>query len=258
MVGFVRLTQKIAVFKNLNKLKGQQKWDKVFVTDDLTDRQRNQVRDLRSLAAYGQSQGKNVVVRNQFIWVENRRYAYEEIHKLGPELTLEKAKTLVVLDGKGLAFQSKHSPLSNMYLCNIEYKNRKFLSSEATFHHSTAVVCNRPFEVSKIEEERDAYEAKRTGDSFRSTPEWDKVEDDEMEAILIEKFVQNAYCRKVLLESGEKTLLEATGDRKWTCGIPLARINTLTETYPGENKLGKKLMKVRGIIKGMVEDKKLT
>ena len=229
VVGFTKLADKIKLFRNLKNLKQLQKWEKVYITDDLTECQRAQTRDLRSLAAYARSQGIEATVRNQNIWVEKRKYAYNEIHRLAPELTLEKTKTIEILEGNWLAFQSEHAPLSNFYPCNIVYKNRKFLSSEAALHHSRAIVCKRFVEAGLIEKELYAYKVKKIGGSFKPTADWDGVKDDTLEEILVEKFIQNPFCRDALLATGNKKLLEATGDLKWACGMPLAKIHTITE-----------------------------
>ena len=45
------------------------------------------------------------------------------------------------------------------------------------------------------------------------------------------------------------------GDRKWACGIPLTKIDTLTDAPPGENRMGKKLEVVRQKVKAKLTKK---
>ena len=254
VVGFMRPTEKGKVFANLSKLKGNEKWNKVYFSDDYTDCQKNQIRDLRALAAYARRVGRVATVRNHHIWVDGKRFVYEEIGKLAPELTLEKAKTIEVLNGEGIAFQSVHSPLSNLYPSNVYHRDQNFLTSEAALHHTRAVICRRLKEAQDILETRDPYKVKDIGGSFKPTREWEEIEDSEIEGILLDKFTRNHYCRDFLLATGNKKLFEATGDRKWACGIPLSKIDTLTDKPPGENRMGKKLEvirdKIRKILKG--------
>ena len=136
VVGFMRPIEKGKVFKNLSNLRGVERWRGVYFSDDYTDCQKNQICDLRALAAFGSRIGKDAVVKNHHLWVDGKKYTYEEIGLLAPELTLEKAKTIEIHDGKGLASQSSHSPLSNLYPCNVFHRKEKYLSSEQALHHT--------------------------------------------------------------------------------------------------------------------------
>ena len=196
VVGFMRPIEKAKVFKNLSNLKGVERWEKVYFTDDYTECQKNEIRDLRALAAYARRGGRAAKVRNHFLWVDDRRYSYQEIHKLGPELTLEKAKTLEILNGEGVAFQSAHSPLSNLYPCNVAHRKGRFLSSEAALHHTRAVVSKRFEEAQEVLKTRDPYKVKTIGSSFKASQEWNNIEDTELEEILMDKFTSNQYCQK--------------------------------------------------------------
>ena len=255
VVGFLKSADKSKVFRNLSNLKGNDKWKGVYFNDDYTECQKNQIRDLRALAAFARKVGREATVRNHYLWVNGKRYTFEEIGKLAPEITLEKAKTLEVLGGEGLAFQSIHSPLSNLYPCNVSHRNERFLSSEAAIHHTRAILSKRRLEAQQILQTRDPYRVKDIGASFKASDEWEQTEDAEYDSILEDKFTRNHYCRDFLIATGNKKLFEATGDRKWACGIPLSKIDTLTATPPGENRMGKKLERVREKIKKSAQSK---
>ena len=250
MVGFKQLSDKIRIFQHLKNLKGVERWDRVYISDDLTENQQRQLRDLRALAAYARTKGVNATVRSSFIIVENRKYAFKDIIRLAPELTLEKAKTLECLDGEGIAFQSVHSPLSNLYPCNVVYEGRIFLSAEGALQYTRAVFCKKFQEARLIQFERDAYEVKRMLSGLKSPKEWDNKVVEILEKILLIKFTTNPYCKQALLATGDRKLFEATGDRVWACGLPLAKIRDLTLPPPGMNRTGVALEKVRGIIRG--------
>ena len=250
VVGIKRFDEKIQVFKHLRNLQGLEKWSKVFINDDLTEMQLRQNRDLRALAAYAKGIGYNAVVRANFLVIDKRRFSYGELHKLPQDLSLEKAKTVECLDGKGVAFQSVHSPLSNLYPCNIVFKGKPFLSAEGALQHTRAVFCRRLLEARKIEYERDAYEVKRISATFRHPQEWEDKVPEVLLDILIIKFTDNTHCKEVLLATGNRRLFEATGDKTWACGLPLARIHELTLPPPGKNRTGETVEKVRELLKG--------
>ena len=249
VVSFRSFESKLAVYKHLKNLQGLEKWDKVYISDDLTECQRNQQRDLRALAAFARSQGFNSSVRANALLLDGRKYQYKDLHRLPPGLSLEKAKTVECLDGDGVAFQSVHSPLSNLYPCNVVYKGKTFLSAESALQYTRAIFCKRFREASAIEFERNAYEVKRLSSSLPHVQEWDNTVLDVLLEILIIKFKTNKHCREVLLATGNRKLFEATGDRFWACGLPLAKIHELTIPAPGRNCTGKTVEAVRDIIK---------
>ena len=248
IVSFKQFSDKIRVYKHLRNLQGLDKWDKVFISDDLTEVQQRQLRDLKSLAAYARSQGCNSTVKANCIVLENRKYAYRDLHKLPADLTLEKAKTVVCLDGGGVAFQSEHSPLSNLYPCNVAYRGRVFLSAEGALQHTRALICGKLAEANAIQYERNAYEVKRIAGSLGFSPEWERVVVEILMEILIIKFKTNELCRTCLLETGQRKLFEATGDRVWACGLPLAKIHELKLPTPGKKRTGEALEKVRSTL----------
>ena len=236
----------MSILKNLG---GIDRWNKVYVSDDLTEIQQNQQRDLRALAAYARSKGYSSTVRANCIIVDNRKFAYKDLHRLPQELTLEKAKTIECLEGKGVAFQSVHSPLSNLYPCNVMYKGKLFLSAEGALQYTRVICCKRYTEAKDIEFECCAYEVKKISGNFSHSPEWEKLAFDTLVEILIIKFTTNAHCKSVLLATGDRNLYEATGDKYWACGLPLAKIHELTLPPIGKNRAGEAVEKVRGILR---------
>ena len=99
VVGFKLFSDKIQVYKHLKNLQGIERWDRVYLSDDLTDCQQRQLRDLRSLSAFAKSLGYKSSVRSNCIIVEGRKYTYKDLYRLSPEITLEKAKTVKCLQG---------------------------------------------------------------------------------------------------------------------------------------------------------------
>ena len=124
----------------MKNLKGKDEWNKVYFNDDWTEQQALEQRDLRALAAYANSKGREATVKAGVLWFEGRKLRYEDLFKLPEDISLMKAKSLYILRGKGMVFQSPHSPLSNLYPCNLEYRGEHFLSSEGAFQYSRAMV----------------------------------------------------------------------------------------------------------------------
>ena len=70
-----------------------------------------------------------------------------------------------------------------------------------------------------------------------------------MREILVEKFRSNRSCCNFLLSTGDRVLIEGTGDKKWGCGIPISKAHLITLKNPGRNLLGELLKEVRGVIR---------
>ena len=69
-----------------------------------------------------------------------------------------------------------------------------------------------------------------------------------MEKAIHAKFSQNAALKKWLLDTNQKQLMEASRDRFWGVGASLQDKKILTQEWPGNNQLGKTLMKVRAYL----------
>ena len=248
VVIFPSVAEKAAVFRNLKNLQGNESWSRVYFNDDLTETQANEQRDIRALAAFAKTKGYNVRVKAGNLLLDGRNYRYQDIEKLPGDVSLALAKTLHILDDKAVVFQSQHSPLSNLYPCNIIYRGEVYLSSESAFQHTRAIVCNHKREALLIKAERRAYKVKRIAKGVKSTKEWEDMSEQVMREILIDKYRRNEVCARALLATGDRTLFEGTGDRRWGCGIPISKASQISFKNPGRNLLGHLLEEVRRLI----------
>ena len=245
VVIFQSANEKAQIFKNLRNLKDKEEWKNVYLNDNFTEQQANEQRDLRALAAFAKAKGFNAIVRAGALWLEGRKYRYEELHRLPGDISLIKAKNIHILDDKAIVFQSPHSPLSNLFPCNITYRGEAFLSAEAAFQINRATECGYHREAQDIKLERNAFKAKSLARDFKTTREWEDRAEQVMREILVAKFSRNKTCKSFLLATGDRTLFEGTGDKRWGCGIPIAKAHLVTFKNPGRNILGKLLEEVR-------------
>ena len=161
------------------------------------------------LVAYAKTKGFNTNVKGGTLGQDGRRYRYEEIH---------------IYEDRAIVFQSPHSLLSNLYPCNVTYKGKAFLPSEAAFQFTKATECGYHREVQLIKQERNA---KSLTTEFKHSGEWEENLEQVMREILIAKFKRNRICSSFSLATGERTLFEGTGDKKWGCRIPIAKAHQI-------------------------------
>lgn len=74
---------------------------------------------------------------------------------------------------------------------------------------------------------------------------WLQSEQETMTKILRSKFQQNPDLASILINTGQKSLHEATSDRKWSTGAELASRALLNSDWHGQSIMGQLLQSVR-------------
>ena len=142
-------------------------------------------------------------------------------------------------EGRGLAFQSHHSPLSNMYSCHVVYDGHHFEAIVIAYQYARAKICGYRREAEIIAHTTCAYKAKVYTKDFNDTKEWISCRIKLMTELVRYKFSHNEDCKQWVLESGKKKLKEATTDKFWATGLVLSRARDIKEgKILGQNKLG--------------------
>ena len=131
--------------------------------------------------------------------------------------------------------------LSNFYLCPVEYRGVKLVSSE---HGFMMMKTHDPKEKEEIITAPTPGAAKRMGRQCTLRPDWEKIKVQVMTEVVTAKFQQNPELMERLQATGTQMIVEGNHwcDNIWgdcACGN-CAHIK-------GQNLLGKILMKVRGM-----------
>lgn len=153
--------------------------------------------------------------------------------------------------------KDKYRFLSNFYPCQIEVTHfdskqvKKFKSSEQLFMYKKAIlfedfkVADTIFKVNKDSPQFYKNQGRKVKGFDEDT--WNENKYDLMKATLYEKFSQNTYLKKWLLNTGNSILVETSPfDRIW--GIGLKNTDSgwkNVDRWKGENLLGFCLMEVR-------------
>ena len=177
-------------------------------------------------------------------------YTHDNLYQLPEELSLCKAKTIEVDGGTGLAFQSHHSPLSNMFYCHIDYDGHHFPALEIAYQYARAKIGGYQRVAEALVDCPCVYRAKSITSDLKDTKECLGCRIKIMTELVRLKFKNNKDCKQWLLRSGTKKLYEATVDKYWATGLVLSKAKDIKDgKFPGQNKLGEILEKVRVEIK---------
>ena len=143
--------------------------------------------------------------------------------------------------------------LSNFEKCYIKYKGHLFATTEQAFMWEKAIFFNDHESASKILKEENPAKAKKLGREVKNFDDskWSEVCYEIMYKINYEKYSQNTRLKNILLNTGDKQLIEANPrDLRWSCGREANDSKIENEKdWPGENLLGKVLMQVRQELK---------
>ena len=224
------------IYKNIHKLKGNQGWEGVVISDVLSQQEQDQRRDLRCLAAYARSQDIEAKVKGDKLVIDEKVYRYEDIDELPHGLSMERAKIIAVSDG--WAFQSHHAFLSNMHPSKFEVDNKVYKTNEHYFQSQCAAFHNDLTLEKKIIKAKDGYEAKRLAKKIKIVDEWEAEKPKVMAKGVAYKLDQNPVMKVKLCRMNGK-LYEATNDMHFGCGLTLAQNKQIKSgNVPGKNILG--------------------
>lgn len=134
-------------------------------------------------------------------------------------------------------FRGQYYFLSNYYVAPVTYEGLTYQNNEAAFQAAKVTFGRERFV------RLDPSAAKALGRKVQLRSDWEDVKDKVMYEVCKAKFSQNADLTEKLLATGDKYLEEGTTgwhDNTWgNCNCEKCK------DIPGENRLGKILMRVR-------------
>ena len=178
--------------------------------------------------------------------IEGKRYHRQNIHTL-PE-DLNPMDVTSKSDSDTLAFFGELNPFSNFHPCKFDLEGESFNSSEQYIQWTKAKYCGDRIAMERILNCEDASDCKEASRDIvnKDRKGWlDSAETLCFDGIQA-KFVQNNHLMEKLLETGEKTLVEASYDETWGTGQHLGSKDCLSKNkWKSVGILGRILMRVR-------------
>lgn len=225
------------------KLKDAPAYRGIYVNDDVTPLTHKLRDDFRSVAALARAAGRDIKVHGDGVIIDGTKYKHIDPGSLPPQFSLNKAKTIELYGG--LYFQSEHSFMSNFHPSIIEQDNIIYSTAEHFFQAEKCRSAGDTARLRRVLAASTALEAKKIADQIVETPTWRNEKLKVMEKALSLKFHQNKELAKLLINTGNLTLHEATKNGFFGIGATLHSKELRDRAYKGLNKLGVALQELR-------------
>lgn len=157
------------------------------------------------------------------------------------------------MENKYVFFWKTASPFSNWHASKFEIDGQKFDNMEQFMMWSKAVLMQDLETAGKILATSDPRTIKALGREVKNFNGnlWDRVKENVVYTGCHAKFSQNQTLFDALMATEDKKICEASPyDRIWGLGVDEETAKKISESeWPGQNLLGKVLMKVRDDLK---------
>lgn len=186
-------------------------------------------------------------MRGSVITFNKKQYDYDMLNMLPDSCTPFMVKTRETEDKQGLCFYSEHTFCSNFYPAKIKYKNNVFTSVEHGFQYLKVKDAGYLELANEMLGMTDPYKLKGIGDSTKAHKDWAGQEEEVMETLIREKFIQNKKIREKLLYDHHLYYYEMTRDKHWATGRRIAHDDQLIDSgeLTGQNVVGEVITRLK-------------
>lgn len=147
-----------------------------------------------------------------------------------------------------VAFNSIHSPLSNLYPCRVKHQGCQFNSVEQGYQYLKAKFHNKHKLAADLLKISNPYDIVAEAKGEADSREWEECRINIMSRLLLEKADQCPEFKALLKKTNNHRLVENTLNPVWGSGCPFLHAAVWDGTYKGRNLLGHLLEEIRGRI----------
>ena len=225
-------------------------FDNIFIEEDFTQAVKEKRKDLLPIAAEARTaEGNSATVNGDVLVINGVQYKHNELDRL--PTWLQDARFGIKKDDNTMAFFRRTSYLSNHSLSSFTMPDtgKTYNCSEQFIAETCALFAKDEGTAKLITAESDPVRQKGL---MRRIQNLDvKLWHDKCEELcfpgILEKFRQNKAARDVLVNTGQRVLVEAAPyDPEWGIGLGLTHPQVLNpNAWAGNNHQGNILMKIR-------------
>ena len=250
MVKFTSESKRNDLYYNKAKLRGNKDYERIWLNDDVCENTRRQRENMRSVSKLAKRLDIEHKLHSDGIIIGGNKIKLDETDRLPDIISLDKAKTIEVRGE--IFFHSEHSPLSNMYETPVDFIGSTYTSAEHAYQATKAKVAGDLKLAEAIQRTPCPYEAQTLGKRTKTSAAWDREKDLVMKRVLEAKF-KTTKLNKVLTDTGNRVLHEATRQSYWGINATLHSQQVHGGTWNGKDRLGSLLIELRTELKAKAE-----
>ena len=232
------------LFKNRKKLPRGVYIDKEY--SRTTEKERRLLRPVLHIGRKMEKYKGNIRMDGPHLVVNGKHYHRQNLHTLPDDLDPVLATSKE--DDTIIGFFGELHPFSNFHPCKFTIEGLEFHSSEQFIQMKKAEYFNDNIARERILNSEDAQDCKEISKDINhfNKKSWNAVAKEMCEPGITEKFVQNRNLLSYLMDTGNKTIVEASFDDLWGTGSHISSKDALNKNkWRGTNILGKILMGIR-------------
>ena len=243
VVTFTRTSTRNKIYRARLNIKRNKACASIWINEDVDECTRIRRANLKALVDLALREGHSARQVYDTIIVDGRKYTFDTLHKLPPDLTLERAYQRHT--AKGIHFFSENVHMSNFAPTPFVLNGIKYETAEQALMYQKAIVCGDREAAEVVLRTKSQRRVKRLGMSIKSVQRWENEKEQHMKDILRAKYEQNDDIKQKLLATGDRPLIEATNNPFWGAGAHLTSKEITEGTWRGKNTLGLLLQDLR-------------
>ena len=212
-----------------------------------TEKEQRYLRPILKAARRLEKYKKKSRMEGPHLVLDGKHYYRGNLHTLPAEL--DPFDVTSKLDTNTIAFFGELNPFSNFHEAKFYCEGEEFHCSEQLIQWKKATYFNDRITERRILNCTDALDCKEAARDIKGfdKDDWDSKAEELCYDGIKQKFEQNPHLKEVLLDTGNKTIVESCLDTVWGTGKTLSDPDCLTpwKRTNGVGILGKILMKIR-------------
>ena len=174
-------------------------------------------------------------MEGEYLKIQGRRYGVNNLQSLPADLNEFKCTSRENSDTIG--FYGELNPMSNFYNCEFMVNKVRFHSSEQMIQFNKVKHFGDHVTMSQILYADTPLECKQLSRDIVNFNEdnWRQVAKNMCQEGINEKFRQNPTLSKILIQTGDKKIVECSFDKHWGTGLPLSNRGCLDKRMLANN-----------------------
>lgn len=213
-----------------------------YLNEDASENSRTKKADILKYIKYLKENLHTVTRAGDNLIIDGTEYMPSQFNDLPEGQRIQDSRTIAK---RGVvAFNSVHSPLSNLYPCKLKFEGNSYNSVEQAYQYLKAKHHKRHQRAFDLLRQNNQYDMVAMTKRDLDNPEWINCREALMERLLREKADQVHNFRVTLKKTDRHHLVGNSFNSLWGSGCPFLHDAVWEGSFKGRNLMGKILERV--------------